>query len=532
MPRPQGRPQLRFRAAATLADRYDESVVHGLPASAMVISNSERKDAHCGRRWWFSRSVGLQSLPGKALRFGAAYDEAMGRILEFYRDNDGALYTQGGLHRCPACAGDGWLYVDGQQQDCASCGGTGLGAFALVARQLALTPEVYEEDGGLDAELERLQRALEGWLQTYDASMASEYRVLAVQPTFAVPITSPTTGQVYRSKVPVVPTDDGWRLATGHDLPDTVQLVLLPWYQLVKLDAVVQERRSGTLRTWEVKTSGTPEGFSADLLLDTQLPGYVRALWYVTQALGLYDGAQPGGWLWDVTSSQPHRDPRRLKDGSWSTAKNQRVPSWRWRQALADEPLNEALASREADRLEQLLQGADAEYDRAAQAAKEAGSGKAGAPFRAARAAAKEAAKAAKVQAQGMRNRADALAMVQLALETVDPALYVRRWGKFTPERLREYELELYADAVRISSWLRAMPGTASQPWQHDERVALNWPRVPLCRLPGGHCPYTGPCLEDSAEARSSFDTRQPLRWLHSAALAVHHTPPEKDDTP
>lgn len=517
MPRPAGPPQHRFRAAATLAARYDHAKVVGLPASAMVISNSERKDAHCPRRWWFSRSVGLKQLPGKALRFGAAFDEAMTLMLTFYAQHDGQPYTVDGLKVCPSCAGA--VSTQGAAT-CACCDGTGLGAYALIARKLALTPEVYDEHGGLDAELERLYRALEGWVLTYDESMVRDYRVVDAQPMFAVPITSPSTGKVYRSKVPVVAVEGGWRIADGHDSPEDVQLVLLPWYQLVKLDGVVQERRSGTLRTWETKTSGNPERFSQDLLLDTQLPGYVRALWYVTQVLGHYGGAQPGGWLWDVTSSAPQRDPSVNKDGRWS-AKQDGVPSWRWRAALADEPLPAGLAEREAERLEALVLTATAVYEAASDAARDAGRGVAGAAAREQRGAAKAALASAKKQAQAMRNRAVGLGMVQQSAETVDTRLYVRRWGRFTPEQLREYELELYADAVRIAGWLRAAPGTGSTPWQQDERVALHWPRVPLCRMPGGYCPFTGPCLEDSPEARASFDTLQPLRWIHSAALAA-----------
>lgn len=505
----------RFRAARTLMARYDEGQVVGLPDSAMVFSNSERKDAWCPRRWWFSRAVGLDPAPGRALRFGAAFDEIMGGILAYYRDHDGQSFPLSGLHRCAGCGMKG----------CALCQGTGAGPFELVARQMATTPEVYEEDGGLQLELERLERAAEGWLRMYDESMVAEYRVLAVQPMFAVPVTSPRTGQVYRSKVPVVDTAKGWRLAIGHDRPDDVRHVLLPWYQVVKLDAVVQSRRTGKVRTWETKTSSNPENFSEDLLLDTQLPGYTRALWYVTQDLGQFGGALVDGWLWDVTSSAHHRDPKVLKSGDYSLAEGQRVPSWRWERVLQGEQYTRQQAEYEASRLERLQAMAEAEAERLGEAAKLAGRGKAGAPAREVRDRAREAAKAAKTSAQRMRYRAGLLAMPEAAREVVDPKLYVRRWGHFTVEQLREYEVELYAEAVRLARWLRESPGTGSLLWHEDEKVALHWPRVPLCRQPGGHCPYTGVCLQDSHEARENFTRRQPVRWLRTAALQAQHTP-------
>lgn len=532
-------PSKRFRAAITLAGRYDHQEVIGLPPGAMVISNSDRKDAHCPRRWWFGHGVGLRGKPGRALRFGAAYDDVMDAMLRWYKDHPEHSFPQGGLRACPWCAGSGaWstphrepLVVDGVSR-CPACKGSGKGPLALVEARMAERADDYPvEEGGLPAEVERLERALGGWLLTYDEDMRTQYVVRAVQATFAVPITSPHTGEVYKSKVPVVVTDEGWRLATGHDAPGSVQLVLLPWFQLVKLDAVVQRKKDGRLWTWETKTSGAPERFSADLLLDTQLPGYVRALHYVVHEMGAFAGSQVGGWLWDVTSSQPQRDPKVLQDGSYSLDAGQRVPSWRWREALATETLTQAQAEAEATRLEALAALAEATAEQWREQAREASKGKAGEEVRTQRDAAIEASKAAKGTAKSMRARAGALAMVAHALTTVDPTLYVRRWGEFTPTQLREYELELFADATRMSGWLRELAGTAQGAAQDNERVALTWPRVPLCRQPGATCSFVGVCLEDSEQARLNYDTRQPLRWLHAAGLHRQATPTPTNTT-
>ena len=48
--------------------------------------------------------------------------------------------------------------------------------------------------------------------------------------------------------------------------------------------------------------------------------------------------------------------------------------------------------------------------------------------------------KAAKATAQAALHVADLLAMPAQAQATVDPPLYVRRWGEFTPDQLRAYK--------------------------------------------------------------------------------------------
>ena len=52
-----------------------------------------------------------------------------------------------------------------------------------------------------------------------------------------------------------------------------------------------------------------------------------------------------------------------------------------------------------------------------------------------------------------------------------------------------------------------------------DEQVASQWHRVPLCRQPGGSCPFTGICQQDSAEGRAAFAQRHPVRWLTTEAV-------------
>ena len=493
----------RFRPRVTLAPRYSHKQIPGLPEGAMVVTNTERKDLHCPRRWWYSRGLGLQSPASGAMRFGSSFDTVMEGILDWYR-----------LH-----PDEGPITMEVVQA----------GPLQGVVDSILQAEDLYPD--GVDREITRLTRAVEGWVRTYAQAMGEDYRVLDAQPMIAVPITSPTTGKVYRSKVPVVTTPEGWRLATAMDSQEEVSLVTLPWFQLTKLDGVVLHRSEGTVWAWETKTSGNPEGYSKDLHLDTQLPGYTRALWYATQVLGLYGGRRVGGYVWDVTSSQEHRDPRVLSSGRLSTASGQRVPSWRWRKALQgllgdSRTVQEVRA--EVSRRQSVLAALETEAAKWAEAARTMGRGSAGAPARTSRDAAREAVKITRAELAPLQEILELEAMVQTAMETVDPSLYVRRWGEFSTHALVQYEVELFQDAVRIGQHLRRAVETSSAipsgspestvPTDLDLQVALHFPRVPICRTPGGFCPYTGPCLQDGEVVRSNYESRSTVRWLNTSS--------------
>ena len=461
------RQRQRFRAGATVAPRYERDVL-GLPPGAMVLTNSERRSTWCPRRWWYEAGGALTTEPSAAMRFGSAYHRVMEAVLGFYRLHPDDVLPEEGLERCLHCGGSG----------CDLCEGSGLGGVELVAHQLRMRPDDYSaEDGGVEAEVDRLRRAMQGWLRTYGESMATEYRVLATELAVAAPITSPRTGETYRSRVPVVATETGWRLANASDERTATQEVVLPWWQVARLDAVVESRSSGNLWLWETKTSASPATYGENLGLDTQLPGYIRALWWLAATGQWGDGRTVEGYVWDVGSSSHQREPKRLASGKLSTDKRQRVPSWTMDAVMATE----------------------------------------------------DAALYKPAELEALRE------LRQHLRETVDGSLYHREWGFYTPEQLRRYEVELYAEAVKLAAWRRAVVGTACAPGgivSDDEAVAAQWPRVPLCRQPGGHCPFTGICLQDSAEGRASFTKKPAVSWLHTTATKVAKQPKKEAECP
>lgn len=536
-------PRRRFRAAMTIAPRYTASKTLGMPKACMVITNSERKTMACGRKWFLTYGLGLKQRPGMALRFGRAWDDVQGLIMEWYKEMKCAL-TLDGLFVCEACGME--------DPECHVCDGTGAGPLQRVLSQMDAAEDAKAAIHGADPEYpdlrERVERVADGWIRTYGESFARDFDVLATQVEIAVPITSPKTGGIYKSKVPVVAVEDGWEMASAETDPGDVTHVTMPWYQLVKLDAVVRRRSNGMLHTWETKSSASPESFSRDVLLDTQLPGYERGLRYATAVLDAFQGSGVDGWIWDVSCSKMQSDPKRLEDGSLSTDGRQRVPSWRWAGALDDEGISgspedeDRAVAKLVERISEqglAIEDGTAEVERLVQAAKEAPRGKDGAPARAARDEAKVNLRGLKEQLRGLKKEvkaherlANLLRKPQEAAEGLDPQLYKRVWGHFTDDDLFAYEVELFGDAQRIAAWIRNLPGTSAAPVTMNVDVALHWPRVPICRQPGGYCPMTSICLNDSDEARLNFDAGERPRWLHAAAVRRLSTTPETTDTP
>ena len=444
----------RFRAAATIAARYEEGVL-GLPASCMVLSNSERRSAWCSRRWWYAYGNELTTEASSAMRFGSHAHDLLEHLYQWWSDTDEA-YPEDALDVCPRCDGAG----------CGGCDNSGNGPLMALLYRLLSQSNAGEETP--EEHVSRLRDVMEGYLRVYGRKPSDRFRVLGAELAVAAPIVSPTTGQPYKSQVPVIENETGWRVANANDREEDTKLVLLPWFQLLRLDAVEQDRKTGDIWVREFKTSASPQSFGRDLALDTQIPGYLRGLAYaVSKGLIGDPSNRVAGFTYDVLGSGVHRRPKRLKSGKLSTDSRQRVPSWNMDEALSEHGEREKYTD---DQWKDLI---------------------------------------------GLRDH---------FAQTVDPSLYHREWGAVSPELQHRYELELYADATRLSNMRRALPKAGQDP----EPVALSFPRVPLCRSPGGWCSFKGICIQDSDEGRSEYTKRQPIVWLNSASLKAKNNKNEE----
>lgn len=438
----------RFRPNRVELPRY-ESGVAGLPARAMAFTNSEVGTTDCSLRWWFAYGCRLGGHKSSAMYFGSLMHEVLEDIFTFWRDNPGEPYLPS--------------YLNEKRDHCKGI------------LQLIFEREAFEGDMAADPDevanlVDRLKDCAEGYLHVYGNCI--DVRVLAVETSTAMPVIDPATGKILRSKVPVVESDRGWRLA----LPgEPHKLVSLPWYKVGRLDAVVMDNDTKDLWVWEFKTSKSATTYGKNLALDTQLPGYALSLEARYEHAQKHEGGgifppdctgKVRGYVWDVLGSNEHKRPRRLKSGLLSTAEN-RVPSWIWSETMAKE---QAMRDQYKDEQWEKL-------------------------------CAMEASNAIKV----------------------DTMLYHRSWGTFTQDDLHRYSTELHAKARMIASMRRSTAkGGCSAP-----EVAADFPRTPVCRLPGGYCNFTSICINDSPEGRLSFTQDVPTLWPSESVPAPTH---DKED--
>ena len=445
----------RFRAAKTVARRYEEGAV-GLPKAAMVLTNSERRTAWCPRRWWYAYPNRLSTKQTAAMRFGSLYHEVLEGIYGWWRDDDTA-FKASFLDECPYCNASG-IQTNTTKDACGPCGGTGMGILQRIEIKMFKDIGIYDDPAPLNDESDRLRAAAEGYLAYYGEGPPKKYRVVALEAAIAAPVISPKTAGIFKSRVPVIGNEFGWELASTATHPTNVKNVLLPWFQLCTLDAVLQDRKTGDLWVGEFKTSADPVGYGRDLHLDTQIPGYMRALQWVVRTKkpwGLTGNEDVVGYIWDVTSSQPQRDPKRLKSGKVSSDSRQRVPSWRIKPWADDQ--TEPLTHEDHAVLKE------------------------------------------------MHNR---------AVQHVDPKLFHREWGQWDNDLMERYDLELYADTAKFANMWKAAINA-----MNESDVALAFPRVPLCRSRGGFCDFTTICSQGIAEDRSIYEKREPTIWLSKQGI-------------
>ena len=440
----------RFRAARTFAPRYEDEVV-GLPSAAMTITNSERRDAYCARRWHYRYAHGLTSGGSPAMYRGRWIHDALEVMYKFFSITDAAL-PDGWEEQCPLCTTRG--HVD---DDCELCGGSNLGVIAGLLQNVLLDlqdqPSSFS-DVDFESEAQRLERALVGYVAKWGRYPLNDWKVVAVERAFAAPIVGPNTSEVYRARVPVVPIDGGWRAWRKGD-PDPT-FVMLPWYQLGRLDAVLQHRETGDLCVHEFKTSANPSTYARDLHLDTQIPGYIRLLQHAASTGMFGEGARVIGYQYDVMTSKGWSTPKVLKSGKVSASERTQasVPSWAWEQALNDDALR--------------MKHTDTEWDALSELARSARS-------------------------------------------MVDDKLYCREFGVFDQASLDQFSLELFAEACRFSSFRRSATIDDS-----DERLWIEFPRTPVCRIAGHSCSYKGMCLGGGG---GDFETADTIRWLKIETL-------------
>lgn len=435
----------------------------GLPARAVTVRASDRLLGTCPHRWWFRRGLGLDAPSSAAQSYGRAWHAALEDVHRWWMEGRGPWPADGGYY-CPWCGGSSAVAGGAP---CDRCGETGRGPVerarhgwlrAACREGSHLDPDDARADG------ERLDRAFGGWLRVHGSASPDGWRVVAVEVGIGVPVPSPTGERTYRPTVYVTTRPDGTeRISRAHE---AVRALPPGWsareearevWLSVRLDCAWLHEPTHTLRVGEWKSSDDPRGYVQGLTVDPQVALYQLALGDAARrgllampspdcAGGVATGARCVGYWYDVSSSRLQRDPvelkgRTRKDGSTTGGGLSTA-----QQTLASVPswrLEAALADRGLS--------SDPEWQ-------------------------------ARVAEQRLR---------------VDRNLYLREWGGLDAGAVDRVRRELSAEAQVHVARLRAAARA-----EGPEDVDRSFPRVPVCRLPGGGCPYRGPCVSDGPGAR------------------------------
>lgn len=306
-------PKLKLKIVRKAA-RYDDDL-DALPERSIILSNTERRILACQRKYLLGVIEGLRAKRrGYALSYGSHY------------------------HRVKETVYRAWLRDE--RPDVQN-----------VAAAMAEVGDQITEDtrsGSLSAEdATDLRTALasnvEAWLTATGGGAPPEsYRLVAFEIPLAMPIRGPR-GVPFAPTSLMVEEDDGngqrLRLARPGDQGRKLRRVRWPFWFVGRLDMLLVHRDTGTVWIADDKTSAQPEGLLNKLHNDPQVPSYLCLLrWNVRagnlRSLGIPPDAPIGGFWHRVTSSAALAEPKPLKAGGFSVAKNQRVPSWRFEAAL------------------------------------------------------------------------------------------------------------------------------------------------------------------------------------------------------
>lgn len=347
----------------SVVPRYEGKIAgpagSAVPKSGRFISltNSERSLAACPKRWWFRHGERLDTEAGPAARLGTAFHEVMEDVWGWWAETEDPYPTHFIDDACIWChrlRANAPTWAEESDCVCERCSEGDAGAVPTmwhIAKRwrdtLVDCDEPFMTEDELAEQVERLRNMLIGYLTYWGTKPPDGYRVIGVEVTLAAPIMDGE--REYRTNVPVVHDGREIRVASRADLRAglTPKMVRWPWYQVGRVDGLLQHKETGSLWILEHKTTHSPQTYFKALSLDPQTTGYVWMLESMCRR-GLFgpeleNHPNPvAGYMYDVVSSSVHRSPTLLKNGELSRAKAKNIPSWLYRKAIEEHGLDAA----------------------------------------------------------------------------------------------------------------------------------------------------------------------------------------------
>ncbi len=535
--------------------RYGE--VKGLPARCFTITNSERGSLGCPTKWLKRHGERLKpKSQARPLGYGSGWHDFLDEINRWWMERDCSFPIEkalgGGPPSVTAVGGEADTCIWCEEGSCDKCKGSRMSAVHRVANGwLQDGREGRKELEEVEADIKILFRAAQGYVEFYGAEPDANYRCIAVEIVVYSQVVHPLTGKPYKPKMFLIEEADGYRLPHPGEWRDgklaNGVVVSWPWFQVGKIDSVWQHRKRGGLWIREGKSSRDPNGYLKSVSVDPQTSGYtVLLVESINNGLfddnGLFDfGHDVVGAQFDITSSSLQRYPARLKDKPRSKtdqAKEEKAIDAKL--AALHEVYNDRLYWEEAAKrskkavaewtAQRITQGEVGEMREKMRS--EIVRWKPPAFSKSTNATTPswlivEALQNAQPTPDGQHpDQEDYLEHIRWARETVDLRLYARESITVGKGERARYVDELYGVSKTIAGYWRALARAGNL-----ESLNMTFPRVPLCRLPGGHCEFIGLCAGGGADEEDllrDFEVTTGQRW-HKAKAA---TSPKVIDPP
>ena len=273
--------------------RYDDNIIEDLGIS-FAFTNSERNQLGCPRQWYFSYSQGLSTKrTSNAFAWGIAWHMLMEDLFNFWKEHDRLIN-----HTDP-------FFNE---------------SFDKIEEFLE------EEQANSEEVIKDMRIALEGYLIRY-GDIFTQFRVVEVECALRYPIKD-FNGNLFKTHLYLERIGDRLEIA-NIDAKKKIEYTM-PFWVIGRADAIVQSRSSGELFVFDHKTTGSIKRFLSTCEVDPQLCSYAAMLEYEKTEgyLQKYKNNKVGGIIYGLTSNQSTSEPKVLKNGTFSKAKSNKIPSW------------------------------------------------------------------------------------------------------------------------------------------------------------------------------------------------------------
>lgn len=311
----------------TVLERYENEPRIAKIGMAHIFTNSEKLDFGCKRLWAYSYNmVSEHSTTPDALLYGIAWHLVCEHALNEIQANDTMITVDRGLELVEQ-----------------------IGKRFLIDEQMAI--QAFDVFEFIDDCVERMNRAIKGWLPHWATKMHTEYEIIATELVVAAPVfvNGEIGGDIFTGNIRTRKDRNGylWPFLINDKTPHyeqdcTFQDTPMPYWRAGKIDVLVRRRNTKALYIVDHKTSSSPNGYARKFEYEQQLQSYAALMTYEIEygELQHLKGHTINGVIWDIAHSKIGPAPEPLKSGKLSTAKGRCAPSWMFEQAIIDNNLD------------------------------------------------------------------------------------------------------------------------------------------------------------------------------------------------